>query len=297
VHLIGMLMNLAKDDPESLIRRAMFVNGLAALGWKENLDFKIEPRYGEGSEEKYANCAKELVDLHAEVVLVSCGPTWRAIEQESGGAMKTVVAGIIDPAPSAAAAPAPGITTGICSYNADLAKTWLKLLMKIEPDVTSVGVVYNPFTFIGPGMLEAIKTSLPAGTELVEIDVRNAAKTPPTQFENSIRDLAAKPHSGLIVVAGAQSVIHRRVIIDIVNRFKLRAVYSNRMFVDSGGLMSYGTPTRELYQDAADLVQRILTNREVPAVRYSNKFELIINFELAEELNLGISPMKPFLNF
>jgi putative ABC transport system substrate-binding protein len=165
--------------------------------------------------------------------------------------------------------------------------------------VTRVGVVHNQNTQIGPGMRDAIKAAMPnlGISELTEIEVRDAAGRPPDRFRKNIKALADKGRCGLIVTAGALSVIHRDVIIDAVAQCKMRAVYSNRVFVESGGLISYGTATRELYRGAADFVFRILERGEKPTLAYSNKFELVINFEAAAAYGLSISPQAPLPNW
>src|SRR5262245_3162499 len=71
------------------------------------------------------------------------------------------------------------------------------------------------------------------------------------------------------------------------------AVYSQRNFVDSGGLISYGPDNDDVYRRAASYVDRILRG-EKPAelpIQQPTKFELVINLKTAKALGLDVPPM------
>jgi hypothetical protein len=73
-------------------------------------------------------------------------------------------------------------------------------------------------------------------------------------------------------------------------RLRLPAIYSNREFVEAGGLMSYGTDRRDLYRRAAELVDEILKGGK-PAdlpVEQPTKFQLVINLKTARALDVPI---------
>jgi putative tryptophan/tyrosine transport system substrate-binding protein len=84
------------------------------------------------------------------------------------------------------------------------------------------------------------------------------------------------------------AIVHRETIITLAARHKLPAVHSNRFFVRSGGLISYGPDSVEPHRRAAGYVDRILKG-EKPAdlpVQAPTKYELVINLKIAKALGL-----------
>ena len=70
-------------------------------------------------------------------------------------------------------------------------------------------------------------------------------------------------------------------------------MYSWKMYVDAGGLMSYGPSLRELYRHAATYVDKILKGAN-PAdlpMEQPMKFELVLNLKTAKALGLTLAPV------
>src|SRR5262245_26167081 len=69
VRRIGVLTNLAADDPEGQVRNTAFAQALAQLGWTVGQNLRIEHRWGAGDAERIRRQAAELVALTPEVIL------------------------------------------------------------------------------------------------------------------------------------------------------------------------------------------------------------------------------------
>jgi putative ABC transport system substrate-binding protein len=92
------------------------------------------------------------------------------------------------------------------------------------------------------------------------------------------------------VTGSALAVVHRDLVVSLVNRHRLPAIYFQRSFVDRGGLMSYGPDLVDQYRKAAGYVDRILKG-EKPAdlpVQAPKKFELVINLKTARAIGLDV---------
>jgi putative ABC transport system substrate-binding protein len=163
---------------------------------------------------------------------------------------------------------------------------WLELLKQIVPSTRLVGVVRDPGLGNGVAQLAAIQAVAPSfGVEVFSIRGRDA-----NEIEDAITAFARGSDSGLIVVTGGFAITHRKRIIAMAARHRLPAVYSNRLYVTSGGLISYAPDSIDPFRRAAGYVDRILKG-EKPAdlpVQAPNKFELVINLKTAKALGLTI---------
>ena len=91
------------------------------------------------------------------------------------------------------------------------------------------------------------------------MDLRDIA-----EIERAVTAFARGPNGGLIVVASALAVVHRKLIIELAARHGLPAIYPFRVFVSAGGLISYGPDLADQYRRTASYVDRILKG-EKPA--------------------------------
>ena len=81
---------------------------------------------------------------------------------------------------------------------------------------------------------------------------------------------------GVIVTAGGSGA-HRKLIIDLVARYKLPTIYPYRYYAADGGLIVYGPNTHEPVRRAAGYVDRILKGEkpgDMP-VQAPTKYDLI----------------------
>src|SRR5262249_20743797 len=96
---IGVLMNLAADDPEGQARLAAFLQGLQQAGWSVGGNIRIDYRWGAGDAELFRKYAAELVALAADVFLASGNPSVTALQQATRS-LPIVFAPIADPVAS-----------------------------------------------------------------------------------------------------------------------------------------------------------------------------------------------------
>ena len=119
------------------------------------------------------------------------------------------------------------------------------------------------------------------------MDVRDAGN-----IERDIAAFARTANGGLIVTTGGLAQLHRDLIISLAARHKLPAVYYERFFVTSGGLLSYGADYIDQYRRAAGYVDRILKG-EKPAdlpVQAPSKYATVLNHKTAKALGLTVPP-------
>ena len=113
-----------------------------------------------------------------------------------------------------------------------------------------------------------------------------------SEIEHAIAAFAREPNGGLIVLSTSLAVAHREQIIASAARHRLPAVYPFRIYVNVGGLVSYGPDQIDPYRRAAGYVDRILKGAN-PAdlpVQAPVKYELVINLKTAKALGIEVPP-------
>jgi putative tryptophan/tyrosine transport system substrate-binding protein len=283
---IGVLMNVAADDPEGQARIVAFVQGLQQLGWSDGRNVQIDIRWGGGDPERIHKYAAELVALAPDAILATSTIVVRPLQQATH-TVPIVFVQVIDPVGAgmvATLARPGGNTTGFTVFEYGLSGKWLELLKEIAPRVTRVAVLRD--LTIGLGQLGAIQSVAPSlGLELTPIGVGDVG-----EIERTVAAFARSSNGGLIVTASTSAVIHRDLISMLAARHRLPAVYSFRYFVTAGGLISYGPNSIDPYRRAASYIDRILKG-EKPAdlpVQAPTKYELVINLKTAKALGLEV---------
>ena len=112
--------------------------------------------------------------------------------------------------------------------------------------------------------------------KLDEIETQRDAKGLERAFQT-----AKQKQVGAIMTTGAPFFFsERKRLFELVGKHRLPAIYSQKEYVEAGGLMSYGTDYEDLYRRAAVYVDKILKGAK-PAdlpVQQATKFEFVINF-------------------
>jgi putative tryptophan/tyrosine transport system substrate-binding protein len=81
-------------------------------------------------------------------------------------------------------------------------------------------------------------------------------------------------------------------VVALALKHRLPAIYPWQLYVDAGGLMSYGTSIPAFHRRSAVFVDKILRGgnaAEIP-VEVPTKFDLVINLKTARALGLTIPP-------
>ena len=281
---VGVLMNTGADEPESQARLAAFMQGLQEFGWAVGRNVRIDYRWTPGDAVHLRKSAEELVALRPEAILAGVGPTTPTL-QRATRTVPIVMAQGIDPVGAGyveSLARPNGNVTGFIQFEYSLAGKWMELLKEVAPNVGRVAVLREPGSAaIGQwAIIQAV--AQPMGVELRPIDLSNA-----NEIERAISEFAKAPNGGLIVAVSAASLIHRQLIIALAAQHRLPTTYAYRIFVTSGGLMTYGANIESLYRRAAGYVDRILKGEkpdDLP-VQAPTKYELVINQRIAERLH------------
>jgi putative tryptophan/tyrosine transport system substrate-binding protein len=288
---IGVLVASPADDAEGQARVAAFKEGLAQLGWTEGRNVRIDTRWATTNADDLRKHAAELAASTPDVLVGASDTTTAAALLQATRTVPIVFAIVVDPVGAgfvASLARPGGNATGFMNFEYSIGGKWLELLKQMAPGVTRAAVLRDPAIASGIGQFGAVQAVAPSlRVELSPVDVRDAP-----EIERAVTAFAGIENGGLVVTASPSGTVHRELIIALAARHKLPAVYFDRFFVKSGGLMSYGPDLLDQYRRAAGYVDRILKG-EKPAdlpVQAPTKYELVINLKTAKALGLTVPP-------
>jgi putative ABC transport system substrate-binding protein len=140
VRRIGVLTNLAGDDPEGQVRLTAFAQALAQLGWTVGQNLRIEHRWTAGDAERLRRYAAELIALAPDVVLATSNITVAPLLQATR-TVPIVFVQVVDPVGAGfidSLARPGGNATGFILFEYSLSGKWLELLKEVAPHVSRV---------------------------------------------------------------------------------------------------------------------------------------------------------------
>jgi putative tryptophan/tyrosine transport system substrate-binding protein len=290
VRRIGVLTVATRDDLEIKARLAAFLHELQRLGWTEGRNVRIDLRGSAGDPVASRQQATELVALKPDVILAMGSlPVTSLLEAtRTVPIVFTVVADPVGAGFVDSLARPRGNATGFMLFEYTLSAKWPELLKQVAPSVTRAAVLRDPIATAGIGQFAVVQALAPSvSLEVTAINVRDAG-----EIEKGIAAFADTANGGLIVTAGPGQLVHRDLIITLAARHRLPAVYFDRLFVASGGLISYGANLIDQHRRAAAYVDRILKGEKAGdlPVQAPDKYELAINLKTAKAMGLTMSP-------
>jgi putative tryptophan/tyrosine transport system substrate-binding protein len=284
-------MNLAEEDTEGQARVGAFRQALEKLGWIENRNLLMDYRWGAANAERHRRYATELVALAPDVLLAGGGQVIGPL-RDATRTVPIVFTNTNDPVTLgyvASLARPGGNITGFINIDYGFSVKWLELLKRINPGVTRVAILWDSSFSSGKTQLEEIVAAAPKlQVQLRALDLRDS-----DNLESAIGAFSQEANCGLVVTASTLATLNRKQIISLAARYRLPAVYSNRLYVDSGGLISYGPDFLDQYRRAADHVDRILkgANPADLAVEAPRKYETVLNMKTANHIGLKVPPI------
>jgi putative ABC transport system substrate-binding protein len=256
----------------------------------EGKNIVIEYRFGEGKLDRLPAMVAELVRLKVDVI-VTGGPSATRAAKEASATIPIVMATNTDPVGDgfvASLARPGGNITGLSTLAPEISGKRLEILKEVVPRLSRV-VVFETSTT--PGTAQSLKeTELAAvafGVKLNYLDIR-AAK----EIEEAFR-VATKQHAdAALMLDSAIFNSQRAQFVALAAKDRLPVIYHHSLFVEPGGLMSYGVNLTDLHRRAATYVDKILKGAKPAdlAVEQPTKFELVINLKTAKQIGLAIPP-------
>jgi putative ABC transport system substrate-binding protein len=281
---------LHSGTAEQNARRLMgFRKGLGDAGFVENQNVAIEYRWADGKAERLPEMTADLIRRQVAVIVTLSSQPATLAAKAATTTLPLVFTWPGDPVESGLVASLGrpgGNATGISTLNVELAPKRLGLLRELAPKATAIAVLLNP---TDPSTGKTAK-DLQATARTVGVDLQVLYAGSDREIEAAFATLAATPGAALLVNADPFLFIRRGPITALAARHAVPAIYYDREFAVSGGLITYGTDLPIAWGQAGGYVARILKGEkpgELP-VAQPTKFELVINLKTAKALGLEV---------
>jgi putative tryptophan/tyrosine transport system substrate-binding protein len=290
VRRIGVLMELAADDPQARANIAAFQRGLHTLGWLEGGNLAVDYRWAPDDAVLVWKFAKELVQVRPELIVAGSSPVVATLLGETRS-IPIVFVSISDPIGEgfvASFAHPGGNITGFTNFESSMTGKWVELLTQIAPNLTRVAFLFNPQAAAGGGsyFLHAADTAV----STLKVQAVMALVHDGDEIEASFAALAREPGVGAVLLPDIFTAAHYQLVVALAARYHVPTVYPYRFMVERGGLISYGVDIENLFERAATYVDLILkgANATDLPVQAPTKFELVINQKTAKTLGLTV---------
>jgi putative tryptophan/tyrosine transport system substrate-binding protein len=267
----------------------VFKGELRALGYVDGKNITFEYRYADNKLDRLPSLANELIRLKVDVVITSSSAPALALKNATRtipvvfySVGDPIAAGLVD----SLARPGANIT-GFTDITTMLSGKRLELLKETIPKLSHVALLWNPRTS-SRQWNESQLAARELGLQLHSMEVSSADK-----YEGAFKEAAKVRSTALAVTQNPLNLSNPKQIVDLAAKNRLPAIYPRPIFVESGGLMSYGADRTEPYRRVASMIDKILKGTkpaDIP-VEQPTKFELMINLKTAKALGLTIPPV------
>jgi putative tryptophan/tyrosine transport system substrate-binding protein len=264
--------------------------GLRDLGYVEGRNITTEARWSEGSPDRLPALARELVALKPDVILASSTHAIRAAKDATTTIpIVMVLASYPDKLGFVESLARPGgNVTGLSTLGPQLTAKRVELLKEIYPKVSRLAVLSDP---ANPVESLALRELISAA-EAAGLKVQTFAARTPEELSASLTAATSSGADALWTFGNPANFKSRQLITDAARKNRLPSMFDERIFVEAGGLVSYGPSYVEQFRRAATYVDKILKGAkpaELP-VEQPVTFELSINQATARSLGLTLPP-------
>ena len=264
-------------------------DGLRDLGYVEGKNILIEFRWAERVDQTF-DLAAELVRMKVDVIFA---PASTQVEpaRRASHTIPIVFAQHADPVGlgDAASLSRPGGNiTGMSMLLTEISVKELEIFSETLPNVTRIGVLWNPTTPSHPTAVKAVEA---AGQKL-GIQLVFAPAGTISEIQEAFATMSQRRVNGVLVLSSPLYTAQAGILAELQMQYRLPEIFANRANVDVGGLMSYGADLDDLYRRAAAYIDKIFKGNS-PAdlpVEQASKYKMVINLKTAKALGITIPP-------
>jgi len=283
-HVAVLMGGLSSGDAGGQEEAAAFEDGLQELGWKLGSNIALDYRWPGAELDHVTVAANEIAAARPDLVVSRSTPATMAMVNRGIPVVFVLVADPVGSGIVRNLGQPGGNITGFSIFETSVGGKWLELLKEAAPTVSRVSLLFNPAT---APFAEGYLRSAQAAAQTFGATVIPAPCGSTADIEDAFAS-RAREGGGIIVIFDTFLVEHRDVLIALATRYRLPAIYPSRIYVPSGGLMSYAADYPDIFRRTAGYVDRILRGAhpgDLP-VQEPAKFTLSVNLKAAAAIGL-----------
>ncbi len=289
VYRVGYLTIASREQQLHLIKA--FEEGVRSLGYRVGENVVIEYRFANGEMERLPALAADLVRLGVDITVTGANPN-TAAAMKATTTIPIVMTNSADPVSAGLVAslarPGGNVTGFAQDTGGELNGKRLELLMETLPNLSRVGILWNPDFAPNRSRLTSMREATQAlGLTLVPVEARGL-----DALEQAFATMVRERAQAFVVLGDSVLFNYRGQIAEMAFRNRLPAASGFKEFAEAGLLLAYGADARDLFRRSAVFVDKIFKGAK-PAdlpVEQPTKFELVVNLKSAKALSLTVPP-------
>jgi putative tryptophan/tyrosine transport system substrate-binding protein len=268
---------------------AAFRKGLAEDGYVENQNVLIDYRWAEGHYDRLPSLTSDLVSRKVAAIFATGSAAPALAAKAATSEIPIVFASGSDPVRTGLVASLNhpgGNITGISIIFTNLVPKRLEFLSLLVSQTERLGAIVNP----NYPEADFQKRELEEAAAAIHKSIEIVAAAAPAEIDAAFHELVGRRIHALLVGNDPYFLTRGKQFAALAMQYGIPGIYSDRSYLDSGGLMSYGPSLTEVFRQAGLYTARILRG-EKPAdlpVMQPTKFELVINLKTAKALGLTV---------
>ena len=265
-----------------------FRERMGQLGWIDGKTYLLEHRDAHGNPTELDAIMDALVQSKVDVIVAMCTPEGLAAKKFTS-TIPIVLAATGDPVAAGLAqsvARPGGNVTGVSGLELELSAKRVGLLKEMVPTLTQATVLWNPAR---PENRLEVKVMQDAGAQL-GVKVRSTEVRSRDELATQLDAIDWDGKQAILTLGDAILASQRRAIVDRAANLRVPAIYEDRIYVEAGGLISYGPNVRDMHRRAADYVDKILKGAKPADLPFeqTSKFQMVVNQKTAKALGVTI---------
>jgi putative ABC transport system substrate-binding protein len=264
-------------------------DGLRELGYREGQNLLLEYRFANGDTGRFPELAAELIKIPADVIVTWGTPATLAAMKATSSIPIVMLAGDPVGAGIVASLARPGANvTGFSSQTPGREEKQLELMKELLPNLARVVMLFNS---TNPYSAVAVPSAQRGATALnIALDLADASVV--SDLDTALQRAISKRPDAALVMADPFLAGQRALLAELMQKYRLPAIYPYLKHVQAGGLIAYMTFYYDVFRREAAVIDKIFKGAkpgDLP-VQAATRFELAINLKTAKALGLNVPP-------